>query len=342
MILRKNQDLFNLVKSLAGVNQFTTNEVNSLVNFTNRRLTTAYNTSQMWSRYIVSSEPRKIASLLITNADLAENVSNQVNGNYISAGNHVGSFGNINSNSPLWYSTTAQDSASFINGTIIYQTNATKWVIASNGSLTKNSDGTFSVSNAGTASYNETSTGAPFPYEVENWTAGFNYFAAPTIFNKVFVPYAEGRTEAEDVGRNTIGEFIRIHRNKAFLNNSATEYDFFVDEHGANIINSSITGNTAYVTYKKNIVSTSTGKVINSLDINGTSGTKQIPLEFFNYTAHAVFADFLRLDGQTDKAFAEEQRADSFLTEELEKVDIINNRNSLNHKFSTYINTSSR
>ena len=71
-------------------------------------------------------------------------------------------------------------------------------------------------------------------------------------------------------------------------------------------------------------------------------GIAQIPNEFFSYTAHSVYADFLRLDGQTDKAFAEESQADNILALELEQIDIINNRNSLNHKFSTYVNTSSR
>jgi hypothetical protein len=58
--------------------------------------------------------------------------------------------------------------------------------------------------------------------------------------------------------------------------------------------------------------------------------------------AHGTYADFLRMDGQHDKAAFEEQKADMFLATELERIDIINNNNSLNHKFTTYVNTSSR
>ena len=94
---------------------------------------------------------------------------------------------------------------------------------------------------------------------------------------------------------------------------------------------------TVYVTYKKPIQDQTTGLIISSL----TSGT-EIPTEFFNYTAHATYADFLRMDGQHDKAAFEEQKAELFLATELERIDIINNNNSLNHKFSTYVNTSSR
>ena len=337
MILRKNQDLFNLVKALAGVNQFTSNEVTSLVNFTNRRLTTAYNTSQMWSRYVVSSEPRKIAALRI------ENGTNSVNGNYFLLGSVTGT--GVKSGSSLYYNSSAADSSQSIVGTIIYQNSdaSPSWVIAKSGTIAKSSDGTFTVTNTGVAQHTEADLSKKdFPYDVEHWNNSGDANTAPTIFQKQFIPYSETRTVSEDITKTTIGEFIRIHRNKSFLNNSATEYDFFVDEYGANILNDSTTDNIAYVTYKKHIIDIPTGTIITSLDIDGTSNLQQIPLEFFNYTAHSVFADFLRLDGQTDKAFAEEQIAQNFLTEELEKVDIINNRNSLNQKFSTYINTSSR
>ncbi len=62
MILRRNQDLFNTIKALAGVNDFTDNEITDLVSFTNRRLTMAYNTSPMWERYVVAGEERNISS----------------------------------------------------------------------------------------------------------------------------------------------------------------------------------------------------------------------------------------------------------------------------------------
>lgn len=338
MILRKNQDLFNLVKALAGVNQFTSNEVTSLVNFTNRRLTTAYNTSQMWTRYVIGSEKRKIIALTIENA--SGTGASDVNGDYYLLGTQKSggsSVAKVGSN--IYSKTTSADDGSRIDGTAIYEKfdSNNQWVIDDDAAIDRGSDGSFNIQNAGTTRYaEETHSGhASAPYEVVIWTASNNATGSPTIFQKQAIPYEENN-------RNTINEFIRIHRNKAFINDSSTEYDFFVDANGANILNNSTTDNVAYVTYKKHIIDTSTGTIITSLDINGSSNLQQIPLEFFNYTAHSVFADFLRLDGQTDKAFAEEQIAQNFLTEELEKVDIINNRNSLNQKFSTYINTSSR
>ena len=48
------------------------------------------------------------------------------------------------------------------------------------------------------------------------------------------------------------------------------------------------------------------------------------------------------MDGQTDKAFAEENTASGALALELEKVDIISNNNTVNKRFSTYVNRQSR
>jgi hypothetical protein len=133
-----------------------------------------------------------------------------------------------------------------------------------------------------------------------------------------------------EAGKDTIGEFQRIHRQQPFLNNSAYEYDFYVDSRGANILNiqdSDVDG--VYVTYKKVFT-----------DFNESSN--DIPTEFFYYGAHSAYADFLRMDGQTGKAFEEENKAGTYLATELEKLDIISNNNFVRRKFSTYVSTQSR
>ena len=84
-----------------------------------------------------------------------------------------------------------------------------------------------------------------------------------------------------------------------------------------------------YVTYKKPFT-------------EFTTSSTDIPQEFFYFVAHAAYADFLRMDGQHGKALTEEQLAQNFLDIELEKIDIRSNNNSINHKFSTYVNRQSR
>jgi len=202
MQVRTYSDLEGLIKSLAGVSSFTTEEEDQILNLVNRRAFEAYNTSPIWPRYLVISEERTISS------------------------------GNL-------------------------------------------------------------------------------------------IPYTQ-------TSKNDIAEFIRIHRKQAFLNNSALEYDFFVDSNGGNILNIvSSEATSAFVTYKK------------KLDLFTKTST-DIPAEFFYFMAHAAYADFLRMDGQHGKALAEEQLAQNYLDFELEKIDIRSNNNSINKKFSTYVNRQSR
>ncbi len=144
-----------------------------------------------------------------------------------------------------------------------------------------------------------------------------------TITTANTIPYTQAT-------KDDIGEFIRIHRKQAFLNDSSLEYDFYVDSNGANILNIINTEDTsAFVTYKKELTPF-------------TETSEDIPLEFFYFVAHAAYADFLRMDGQHGKALTEEQIAKNYLDIELEKIDIRNNNNSINHKFSTYVNRQSR
>ena len=144
-----------------------------------------------------------------------------------------------------------------------------------------------------------------------------------TLTSGNVVPYTEASKE-------DIGEFIRIHRTQAFQKNSALEYDFYVDANGANILNITNDNDTsAFVTYKKELPTF-------------TADSEDFPLEFFHFVAHASYADFLRMDGQHGKALTEEEIAKNYLAIELEKIDIRNNNNSINHKFSTYVNRQSR
>lgn len=144
-----------------------------------------------------------------------------------------------------------------------------------------------------------------------------------TLTSGNVVPYTQA-------SKNDIGEFIRIHRTQAFQKNSALEYDFYVDANGANILNITNDNDTsAFVTYKKELPTF-------------TADSTDFPLEFFYFVAHAAYADFLRMDGQHGKALTEEQLAQNFLDIELEKIDIRSNNNSINHKFSTYVNRQSR
>jgi hypothetical protein len=211
---------------------------------------------------------------------------------------------------------------------IIYNT-GTAWRVDTGASAAPQDSGTFTVT-SGTQQFIEADTIKKDQVtDVETFTGRDSSTDSLLVEGKNLIPYAQ-------TGKTTIGSFNRIHRKQAFLNNSAIEYDFFVDFTGANILNiTSTTDNSAFVTYKEQFT---------PFDVtsNYTTSTVEVPAEFFPYIAHSTYADFLRMDGQTEKAFAEEERASIALALELEKIDLISNNNTVNKRFSTYVNRQSR
>jgi hypothetical protein len=140
---------------------------------------------------------------------------------------------------------------------------------------------------------------------------------------------ANGVVPTNQTEMRNVGEFLRIHRNQPFNRNSEIEYNYFVTASGAHIMNIQPSNSTdVYVTYK--------------LELPTIVFTSGVPLEYFYFMAHAVYADFLRMDGQNEKAIVEEQIAREYLDQELGKLDNINNNNSIGRKISTYVNRQSR
>lgn len=138
--------------------------------------------------------------------------------------------------------------------------------------------------------------------------------------------------------KNNIAEFIRIHRTQPFLRNSALEFEFYVQSDGAHILNlTTADADSAFVTYKKEL-----SDIPSTWNLTGDKVTQEIPLEFFYYTAHSTYADFLRMDGQHEKALAEEQIAGQYLANELEKTDQIMNNNTVKKRINTYVSQQSR
>ena len=320
MQVKTYTDLKALIQALAGVSSFTTEENTKILSFVNRRAAEAYNLSPSWARYLVESEERTVSSFLVSGYTvdayngLFYKYGDDANGNAVyvktqklSSGVRSGTAYTFNTSSKTW---------SFQGGT--YSRNVETGVVTFTSATTINIQ-------------RDTSIEYDNPWDVV-WAQLSG--GLPQLTRVQAVAYTElipGYTSSDAaVDRETIGEFIRIHRKKAFLNESALEYDFFVNDDGANILNvANGEDGVVYVTYKKPFT-------------EFTTSSTDIPQEFFYFVAHAAYADFLRMDGQHGKALTEEQLAQSFLAIELEKIDIRNNNNSINKKFSTYVNRQSR
>ena len=314
-------DLKALIQALAGVSSFTSEENTKILSFVNRRAAEAYNLSPSWARYLVESEERTLSSFSVSGYGL-ENYNglfykygDDANGNAVYIKNQKSSFTDNRIGDAYVYDSTNKI-WQFLGGT--FTKNLETGVVTYTKSATINSQ-------------RDTSIEYENPWDVI-WDAVGS--ALPQVKRVQAVEYSElvpGFSSSDPVvNRETIGEFIRIHRKKAFLNESALEYDFFVNNDGANVLNvANGEDSVVYVTYKKPFT-------------EFTTTSTDIPQEFFYFVAHAAYADFLRMDGQHGKALTEEQLAQSFLAIELEKIDIRNNNNSINKKFSTYVNRQSR
>jgi archaellum component FlaG (FlaF/FlaG flagellin family) len=313
MQTRTYGDLFKLISALVGTGgQLATGEQDQLRHFINRRFQEAFDESPVWPRYLVSSEERQIIALTLSGA--TSSTSTSVNQDYKLLGS------NTTGGTNVYQGTTT-------NTVIIYNTGSA-WRVDTSASAAEQADGTYTVS-AGTQQFIEADTNKKNNVkDVETWTprSGSDVLS---VVAKQLIPYAE-------TNKTTIGDFNRIHRKKAFLNNSAIEYEFFVDFDGANILNViSTTDNTAFVSYKKQFTPF-------TLTSGYYDSSVEVPGEFFNYIAHSSYADFLRVQNKQEEAIAEEGMAKTYLALELEKIDIRSNNNTINKRFSTYVNRQSR
>lgn len=321
-------NLVKLIQALIGAGTLTLDEHRNIYQLVNRRLTDAYNTSQSWPRYIVPSEERTLFTFQtsgVTGNESHSNSSYFIHGDDPN-GNAVYRSASVHSNSYYIF---------------YYRTATNKWRLGKidTGNLTL-VDGvsTFSEVNV-TNLANSASTNDADPIAVDVWTNEAALDGTLAIKDVNLVTYTE-----IDPARTAIGEFIRIHRKKAFLNDSEVEYDFYLDLNGANILNiANLKDSKAYVTYKKrlelvSITETSPTPVVTDY----TEDTTDLPKEFFYFIAHTVYADFLRIERRYEEALREESSGSNYLAQELEKLDIIANNNNLKKKFSTHLNRNNR
>jgi hypothetical protein len=334
MQTRTYKDLFRLITSMIGTGgelAASGTEDTQVADFINRRFQQAFDQSPIWPRYFVSSEERTLVLYELSGTSSPT----EVDGKYKFFGINSGSFesggGSATADTNIYQNTD-------LTTTFIYKNSSNAWVVATgiNPTDTRSSDGKISLNAAGTVQFTEADTTKNDAVEdVTTWTprTGSNLLS---VVKKYIVPYAEGAVLSSDSAKTTIGDFNRIHRKRAFVDNSAIEYEFFVDFDGANILNISNTNDTsAFVSYKKQFTPfTVTSDFYNS--------TVEVPGEFFNFIAHAVYADFLRVQNRQQEAIAEEQVAQTYLALELEKIDIRSNNNTVNKRFSTYVNRQSR
>ncbi len=213
MQTRTYGDLFKLIQSLAGVGSFAASEQDDVANLINRRYFEAYQTSQMWPRYLVAGEERSIPS----NIEVSGASEPNANGTYVPISYLANAWEGPNSHRIFWES----DYGGYWK-IYDYQSPSDYYVESTYGT----------------------------PVTTNPWDADFNtgeFSDAGVSVKQVVqpIPYTE-------TNKDNIGEFLRIHKSKPFSRDSALEFEFYVDSNGAHILNiSTADSSSAYITYKK-------------------------------------------------------------------------------------------
>ncbi len=131
----------------------------------------------------------------------------------------------------------------------------------------------------------------------------------------------------EESGESTIGEFLRVFVSAPYLGNSSQEYDYSVTSDGCLLVATGLEPTSAFVTYRI------------AFDVtygDGSGGEEtNIPREWFQYLAHGVYSDFMRSDGQQEKAVIADQEAEEKLFFELTKPEITRTAQLAGNKVST-------
>lgn len=155
-----------------------------------------------------------------------------------------------------------------------------------------------------------------------------------------FLVVGEARTVTSGVipfteaGLDSIDTFIKVHRTEPYQTSSAQEIEFYVQNGGATLLDGSLNLSSSYVTYKKQWT-----------DVygDGSSGTTvNVPDEWFEYLAHGTYADFLRAEGQQEKAALADAEAMDKLTDELIRISDMHTINTVGQRVQTNSNMQTR
>jgi hypothetical protein len=126
---------------------------------------------------------------------------------------------------------------------------------------------------------------------------------------------------------NNANVVFRIHKEDPTSARYPDEYTFLteLDSGGypsVKIIEpSTLNGVNVFVTYRKDLRSEINSGSATSGYYGDDAGDQQsVPNIFFDYLAHSAYAGFLRGDGQTEKAIAEEANSEIILQQEIDLV----------------------
>lgn len=142
-------------------------------------------------------------------------------------------------------------------------------------------------------------------YRATNYWPRFLKIGEQRVVTSGVIPFIES-------GKDGIDTFLRVHKQAPWITASVQEYDIMVTANGATLVSGDLDPSEAFVTYKSQLTDTYG---------DGAGETSAIPAEWYQYLAHGTYADYLRAEGQQEKAALADQEAEGLLQDELIRID---------------------
>lgn len=306
MQTRLYSDLYGLIQSLCGI-QFSITESIRLKSLINRRAARAFRASNYWTRFLVVGEERYCtpapASVTTTVAGSAYFIASVGTTDFSS----IGATANAVFTASILTTTltvTAVSSGRLKVGDYITGTGLTTGGVQITALGTGNGGvGTYTIS----------------PTQATLTSRTFKSFGVDSYFVATGVGTGNGTVRASDStipyiesGKNSIDTFLRIFVQRPYRKASVQEFEYYVTSTGAELVSGDLNPLTAFVTYKKQFT-----------DFYGDNAGEvvDIPAEWFHYLAHGTYADWLKAEGQQEKAALADQEAEAVLQDELIRLD---------------------
>ncbi len=142
-------------------------------------------------------------------------------------------------------------------------------------------------------------------YRATNYWPRFLKIGEERVVTSGVIPFTES-------GKDSIDTFLRVHKQAPYITASVQEYDIMVTASGATLVCGDLDPSETFVTYKSQLTDTYG---------DGAGETSAIPAEWYQYLAHGTYADYLRAEGQQEKAALADQEAEGLLQDELIRID---------------------
>ena len=305
MQTRTYSELFSLIQALCGV-VFASIEAPRIKALINRRALRAYRSSNYWTRFLKIGEERRLSG------DSVSVVTTVVGSPY-----YINTVGTTNYEEIGLPWKSVFDGS--ISGTTLTVSTMTSGAISIGDYITDvDSFGDVRITAFGTGSGGigtYTISSSPGTYSgisIASQIAGAYFVATSagsgtgTVFPALnYIPYTQS-------GLSGIDSFMRVYKQAPYIASSVQEYDIMVTSAGATLIAGDLNPATAFVTYKAQLADTYG---------NESGETSNVPAEWYQYIAHGTYADYLRAEGQQDKAMIADQEADMLLQDELIRLD---------------------